>query len=85
MFVSDLILLYQKKDPMHPAIPLTFDLLAWTGVLAITIILSLFSIDEYGSCSYYDYSSNEYREDCSIRDFVESAERAAIAFSYMAV
>lgn len=70
---------------MHPAIPLTFDLLAWAGVLAITILLALFTLDGYGSCYYSDNDSPSYREECDVRSFLEGAERAAIAFSFLGV
>ena len=55
MLITDFILLHQKKYPMHPAIPLTFDLLTWMALLSMAVIECLlvgwtFSND----CDYAD-------------------------------
>ena len=78
--ISDICLLHQKKYPMHPALPLTFDLMAWCAVLSMAVINCM--VSGYSeNCTYYGES-----ESCNAAvNFVIHGERAAIAMMFFAV
>lgn len=68
--------------PIHPAIYLTFDFIAWAGLLAMLIMYLLFMTvynegDGY-SCSRY------YRGDECIGKLVADAEHFATAMAFLA-
>jgi hypothetical protein len=73
MFVSDLVLFYQQKDQMHPAIPLTFDLLGWVGLFVIAVFAAMFA---------YPYA--EYGEYETETQFMTHGERFGVACAFIA-
>ena len=72
-----------KKPIMHPAIPLTFDLLALAALISMFVIICMFAV--YRSYSGYDQRCGYTKvdPDCSGHDwssFVEHTENTGIAF-----
>jgi cation transporter-like permease len=77
LFTVDFVCYRRKKDPMHPAIPLTFHLLGWTSVFSLGVICAMLTADNY-------YNGYDER-DRQAASFVSGAQKVAIAFLFIVV
>jgi hypothetical protein len=78
MLVSDLILRYQKKGLIHPAIPLTFDMFAWAGTFAIFVLIcAVARMTGYDVCNDDELAGRSCQY---IGDTVTRLERTGMAF-----
>jgi hypothetical protein len=88
ILITDLLLAFKFKskypDGMHPAIPLTFDLIAWSGTMAIAGLMSgLPEWMEYSPTNCIDRISDSKCQ--AVVSFLPVAEKAGVVFMFLVV